>query len=460
MRTVFRSAQITLLSVLLAGCVTGLGPQRTTFTQEMALKQVPANWAQTAPKNTQALSSLQALSNNKLLGRHVESVLKNNISLRQSVIDLRRSQLEQSKASGALLPTLTLNGSGNRQRQNTPQGRTYTTAYNGSATINWEVDLWGKLSDRSRAAEQTAAARQHDLQAARTSLAAQAMRNWVQLTALNRLVTLDKSRIESLKRTEQIITDQFSGGIGQLSDLEAARSATANAQAALADRMLQVDRLKRQMQVDASQVPNAHFKTGKNIPVIRLPKGALPATILGRRPDLLAAFARATAADSQYSASYKELLPTFSINLNASDQAGRLSDLFNGGPAWRLLGSLSAPIFDGGNRRLTAKQADLDAARLWLSYRQTVLNALLEVENGMQSEKTLSKRERILTKAYKHSQNNYEQYKRRYQDGLTDIVTLLSAERDAFAAHQALVNVRNNRMQNRINLAVAFGIGL
>ncbi|MFS8182743.1 TolC family protein [Pseudovibrio denitrificans] len=460
MRSLSHKLILAASGVLLASCTTSLSPERTTFTEEMAVGQTPTEWSQKGSSHGQALSSLLALSSDKKLNKHVDAVLANNISLRQSVLDLQKAELELDKASGTLWPTLTFNSQADRQRVKSTQGSSYQNSVGGDLTVQWEADLWGKLSDRAYASDRTLRASAHDLLAARASLAAQAMRNWVQLTALEKLANLDRSRISSLRNTEQIISDQFTRGIGELSDLEAARSATANAQSDLADRTVQIDQLKRQMQVAASQMPNTHFKTGSLLPNVKLPKGAMPATTLGRRPDLLAAYERAAAADLQHKASYKDLLPTFSVNFTASDQSASLADLLNGGPAWRLLGSLSAPILDGGNRRLTAKQADLDAARLWLSYRQTLLTAVMEVENGLQNETILRKREQILTRALNHSQSNYEQYERRYRDGLTDIVTLLSAERDAFAARQAVVNIRSSRMQNRVDLAVAFGIGL
>ncbi|AEV39002.1 RND efflux system, outer membrane lipoprotein, NodT family [Pseudovibrio sp. FO-BEG1] len=460
MRSLSHKLILAASGVLLVSCTTSLSPERTTFTEEMAVGQTPTEWSQKGSSHGQALSSLLALSSDKKLNKHVDAVLANNISLRQSVLDLQKAELERDKASGTLWPTLTFNSQADRQRVKSTQGSSYQNSVGGDLTVQWEADLWGKLSDRAYASDRTLRASAHDLMAARASLAAQAMRNWVQLTALEKLANLDRSRISSLRNTEQIISDQFTRGIGELSDLEAARSATANAQSDLADRTVQIDQLKRQMQVAASQMPNTHFKTGSLLPNVKLPKGAMPATTLGRRPDLLAAYERAAAADLQHKASYKDLLPTFSVNFTASDQSASLADLLNSGPAWRLLGSLSAPILDGGNRRLTAKQADLDAARLWLSYRQTLLTAVMEVENGLQNETILRKREQILTRALNHSQSNYEQYERRYRDGLTDIVTLLSAERDAFAARQAVVNIRSSRMQNRVDLAVAFGIGL
>lgn len=444
----------------LAGCTTSLSPERTTFTEAMAVSQTPAEWSQKTSGRGEKVSSLLALSADKKLTSHVEAVLENNISLRQSVIDLQKADLERAKTSGALWPTLTFNSSTDRQRVKSEGTTSHQNSVSGNLSINWEVDLWGKLSDQASASRRSRAASAHDLQAARASLAAQAMRSWVQLTALEKLADLDRSRVSSLRNTEQIISDQFTRGIGQLSDLEAARSATASAQSDLADRTLQIGQLKRQMQVAASQMPDTHFQTGSVIPNMTLPEGAMPATALGRRPDLLAAYERAAAADLQHKASYKDLLPIFAVSFTPSDQSANLADLLNGGPAWRLLGSLSAPILDGGTRRLTAKQADLNAARLWLSYRDTLLTAVMEVENRLQKEAILRKRERILTRALKHSKSNYEQYERRYRDGLTDIVTLLSAERDAFSARQAVVNIRSSRMQNRIDLAVAFGIGL
>lgn len=466
MQSVFRLILLSTLGFVLAGCGTMLVPQKSGFSQQAALQDIPSSWTNSKQPYASGVQSLRSLTNDKALLAYIDQVLEQNISLRQSELAYQRAELERQKAVGSLLPSLTLSSTGERARTKSQQSApgqkkaSYANSIGLNASINWELDIWGKLADLKKAASAEGEASQQDLQAAKVSMVAQALRDGIELASLERLKSLEQSRITSLRRTEQIISDQFSRGLGELSDLEAARSATANAEASLEERKLAIAQLKRRMQIATNGIPTGKLALGRKMPSIQLPKGDYPAAIMGRRPDILAAFERAKAADSNHSASYKDMLPSFSITLTASDQAPNLSDLFSGGPAWRTLGSLTAPIFDGGTRRLTAKQAEIDAARGWLTYRQTVLDSLSEVENGLQSEGNLRRREAMLTRALRHSKTNLEQYERRYRDGLTDIVTLLSAERDAFTARQSLVNIRSLRLQNRVNLAVAFGLGL
>ncbi|MES0880905.1 TolC family protein [Roseibium sp. SCP14] len=444
---------------LLAGCVSTAGELSQEERRDI-LDDLPQRWSQTDSAAASNIGSLMGLVSEPAVRSYVDTVLAENIQLKQSVIDLRSAEFARVSASSALWPSV--DGASSAQRQRVKTGRTgdYSNSFDLSATLNWEVDLWGRLADTQSAAYSDQDAAAQDLQAARLSTAGRAMRDWIQLVTLNRLIQLDNSRISSLKRTEDIISEQFTRGLGSLGDLEGARASTESSRANLTDRKLQRDQLVRNMEVFAGQFPSSKLRASGKLPTVKLPNSGFPMVTIGRRPDLLAAYARAVAADYRTSAAYKDLLPKFAIRFTLSDQASDLSDLLQGGPAWSLLGNLTAPLFDAGARKATAKEQDLAAARAWLDYRDALLTTVLEVENALNAEFSLRKRQAQLARAYEHAQENYQQFERRYRDGLTDIVTLLTAERAAFDAHQALFQVQQEWLQNRINLALALGIGL
>jgi outer membrane protein, multidrug efflux system len=71
----------------------------------------------------------------------------------------------------------------------------------------------------------------------------------------------------------------------------------------------------------------------------------------------------------------------------------------------------------------------------------------------------LAERERALGDAVSQSVAAREQAEERYRLGLTDIITVLSAQRSAFNAESQLLTVRRNRLDNRVDLHLALGGG-
>ena len=86
-----------------------------------------------------------------------------------------------------------------------------------------------------------------------------------------------------------------------------------------------------------------------------------------------------------------------------------------------------------------------------------MLTALREVEQALDAEAYLAGQEAALEDAAREAGAAQTLALRQYERGLTDIVTLLESQRRAFAAESALISVRNERLQNRVNLHAALG---
>lgn len=449
-----------LLMLVLAGCAT-VPPEQRQAVESSVKAGLPTAWASGEVDGDVVQGGLLALSRDVGLQAWTRHVLARNAGIRQSVLDVRIAEMGAERAGLAHLPTVTATAGTGRNRTQGAGGRgQYANSVSLSGTVSWEADIWGKLADRQQAAKANMRAARHDLAAARLSTAAEAMRNWVDLVTLDHLIRLDQARITSLGQTENIVRERFQRGLGALSDLETARAETENARAVLLDRQLQRADLNRRMEILGGDLPRAMLAVSVDLPDFALPGQVLPATVLGRRPDVVAAYARAVAASAEATASYKDVLPTFSIDLTISSSGSNLANLFTGGPVWSLLGNLTARLLDGGNRRTRAAEADMVAARSWLDYRRTLLQALSEVESRRDAELNFRQRIEVLNRQLTHALASRDQFRRRYADGLTDIITLLTAQRTAFDARQSLISARADRLKNRINLALSLGVGI
>jgi outer membrane protein TolC len=222
-----------------------------------------------------------------------------------------------------------------------------------------------------------------------------------------------------------------------------------------------LDRALRQLELLLGRYPSARIKTGDELPTIKsaVPAG-LPADLIARRPDLVAADRRLAAADRRLAQSRRALLPSISLTASTGRSSGELGDLLDGNfSVWNLIGNISQPLLQGGRLRagVDLSQAGLDQALA--SYAQSALRAYAEVEQALAGEEFLTNQEKALKTATSEALAARTLAEERYAKGLSDLITLLDAQRRAFDAKSRLLSVQRMRLDGRIDLYLALGGG-
>jgi len=124
-----------------------------------------------------------------------------------------------------------------------------------------------------------------------------------------------------------------------------------------------------------------------------------------------------------------------------------------------LFATLSQFIFDGG-RRLAAVRSQRAAAEGALAaYRQSVLNALEDVENGLVSLRSSGTRQAALGDAFESANTAAILARSQYRAGLTDFQTLLDSERTLLSARDSLASAKADQATALIQLYLALGGG-
>ncbi|MEX0615094.1 MAG: TolC family protein, partial [Methylophaga sp.] len=189
-----------------------------------------------------------------------------------------------------------------------------------------------------------------------------------------------------------------------------------------------------------------------------LPIADLPEQTLERRPDLRAAFVAINAADLRTEAAYKDLLPRLDFQAIFQDVARSPRAALFGGPAWSLLGQLTAPLYEGGQRKATAEISELQTAIAYQDYRDQLLTAVTEIEQALSFEQALQSQQQSVEKALASAENNLKQYQSSYQNGLKTILELLSVQQQNFDLQAQRDDLIYQRLLNRINLGLALGM--
>ena len=127
-----------------------------------------------------------------------------------------------------------------------------------------------------------------------------------------------------------------------------------------------------------------------NLPTLGpLPAVGIPADVLANRPDVRRAGLRLQAADWSVSAARADRLPAIRLTASADYTNIQSSNLFNDWYA-NLIGSITGPIFEGGRRKAEVKRTRSVAEERLADYRETVINAMKEVEDAVDILKVLA----------------------------------------------------------------------
>lgn len=454
---IWQQYQPTLLAlsiVLLSGCASNINSQQ----REQAPNNVPQQWQQktSAPVlhvQQQWLTQLQ----NPQLNQFVEQALKNNQQLLQSSYDVAIQKQQLIVSGAALWPTLDLSARTSRSKNNRPIS--YNNASSVSLNLGYEVDLWGKLSDFNRQANLNYLAQQARFEQAKQQLVADVVKGWFDVVTAKQLLDLYKRREANALQNLDIIESGYRQGLNEALDVYLARNELNNERSRIATQQASLLTTARVLERLLGDYPKGIISANNDLPVINtdIPLG-LPSELITRKPTLRANWYQLLASDANLAYAHKQRFPSLNLTASLSDTTDRVSDLFSPSSlAWSLLGSISAPIFNGGRLKANEEIARLNSQKQEQQYLQTLYDAFSDVENAITLQQSLKAQCTSTLEAQENAlaaeQLSFEQY----QSGLVSYTTVLDAQGRSFDAQSSLISIKNQLIANRVNLHLALG---
>ncbi|MFK5922594.1 MAG: efflux transporter outer membrane subunit [Verrucomicrobiota bacterium] len=332
-----------------------------------------------------------------------------------------------------------------------------------SGDISWETDLWGRLSDLQQASRDQLAASSADYQASRLSLAADVIKTTLDLVEFRMQTELSRQTLKSLQTNLAILDAKLEAGdVNDRTALEISlsRSDVARAKGSIAQQQRDGDGAKRRLETLLGHYPAGKIAALRRFPTVKrsVPVG-LPSELLLRRPDIVAAEHRVDAALKNLSASRKALLPSLRITAGGGTSTTQsFQDVFDPQAlVWNIGYGLSQPLFEGGRLRGNIELSSAQRDELAAQYADTALNAFREVETALAAEAFFKQQESHLEDASKEALLAEELSLAQYERGLVDIITVLESQRRAFDSRSTLLTIKNQRLQNRVDLYLALG---
>jgi NodT family efflux transporter outer membrane factor (OMF) lipoprotein len=461
------AAALAVAVLALAGCANYAGIKSDKqITQSSALEA-----AQSLPDEGGQWPSLDWASQfgDPQLPKLIDEALVGNPSIAQAQARIAQAQSYIESARSGLLPKVNGSYSVTRERFSAnglyppPFGGGWFTENTALASASWDLDLWGKNRARVSASLSQEKAAEADLQEARITLASSVARTYNQLAQLYALRDIAAREIRNRQEVGSITSGRVTAGLDTRVEKETANGNVATSQATLSDLDGQIKSVRFELAALLGKGPDRGLAIADPVlapgAAVTLPSN-LPADLVSRRPDIVAARWQIEAALANVKEAKAEFFPDINlaagIGLEAFGWGSFLraaSRQISAGPAIHL------PIFDAGALRAQLKgryaDFDLDVA----NYNQTLINAMSEVATQVASIRAIDTEMSDAQRALDASAEAYRLAVIRYKAGLSPQLQVLQADSNRLAAEQTVTNLKMKRRDLQFGLIRALGGG-
>jgi len=460
------------LFLLLAGCAAGPNYQ-------MPKTDVPAAFAGAAQTNLSTNETAVTWwrgFNDAQLNQLIERAIASNYDLRIATANVLEARALHRSAQFDLLPVPGAEAGYTHElfsqafEPTIPRNLRELELYDAGFDATWELDFFGRLrrsNEAASAAEQAAMAARRDVM---VTLISEVARNYFELLGAEEELAVARQNADNAQETLRITQAIFEGGRGTQLDVDRANAQLNNTLANIPPLEAAISRARHRLSVLTGRQPTAlDAELAASKPAISLPELAgvnlagqpaettntpqtsqlialppminigNPEALLRRRPDIREAERSLAAATARIGIATADLFPRVTFNGNIGLEAASFSGLGKpGSDTWSFGPSITWALLDYGHVRARMKAAHAEADAALDAYQGTVLTALEETENALVDFCREQARREYLRKSERASASAARLARQRYEEGATDFLTALDAERVLFDAQDQL----------------------
>jgi NodT family efflux transporter outer membrane factor (OMF) lipoprotein len=476
------------LSSVLSGCV--VGPKYhppATQAPAAVYKESPTQfketegWTVAQPADAQLRGKWWEIFNDPELNSLEEQLNINNQNIKQYFENFMEARAIVREARSQYFPTISVvpsvthagasansNGTNNTSTNATSTASTSTSRSQVSASLytlpveaSWEPDLWGKVRNTVReqqyAAQVSAADLENERLTEQTSLAAY----FFQIRGQDQLQQIYNDTVEADKKALELTRALYETGIDDQISVVEAETTLQSVEAGATNVGIARAQYEHAIAVLSGKSPSTFSIPVKPMTVAppAIPIG-VPSQLLERRPDIAAAERTMAGANAAIGIAYAAYYPNLTLTAEGGLASASLANWFSW-PArfWSIGASISETIFDAGLRRATVQQFVATYNADLANYRQTVLTAFQQVEDGLAEVRILSTEIQQQQQAVNLSQTYLKLEQARYENGIDPYVDVLIAQTTLLSNQQTLNSLQVEQMAYAVALVEALGGG-
>lgn len=441
---------------------------------------MPAEWRNidmgTEPLSTTWWDRFQ----DPVLTAMIVEALANNQDLAEALAKVASAQAQLGVATSALLPTVTgtadaLSQGASAKAPNAPvynsnptsPSRSFTQ-YEASLGASWELDLWGKYRNQYTALSDVLLSTSVGYEGTRLMVSGQTAQGYFTLRALDMQLDTARRTLKTREDALKIYEVRYTrGDITELNYLQA-KNEVEVARAQLHTTITGLDQAEAALAVLLGRSPRdimtKAVERGTDVattPVVPVLPSGLPSQLLTRRPDVRGAEYMLMAYNANIGAVRAEFFPSISLTGTLGSMSASMGSLFSGGPAgmWAYGATATMPILDFGRTWYRVKDAEAQKQGAIAVYRKTVQTAFKDLRVALTQQREAD----AIVRSYQLQVDNMtratELARIQYDNGYTDYLTVLDAERTLFTAEMQLASALRDRLNAVVAVCMALGGG-
>ena len=398
----------------------------------------------------------------------IATALEHNRDLRTAALRIEEARAQYNIQSADLLPNLNATATGSRARTPGRLAQTGIPTVNsnyqvGLAIPSFELDFFGRVRSLNDAALAQYLATEEASRAARISLVAEVAKAYLTERSLAEQYELARMTLESRESAYRLAKQRFNVGAASALDLRQNEILAQTARASLAtlarQRAQAINALTLLVGKPLEGLPTEHSLAEQNI-ITDIPAG-MPSDLLVRRPDIRAAEQRLKATNANIGAARAAFFPRISLTASIGTASNELSGLFDAGSrSWLFAPQLVQPIFDAGRNSGNLTLAEVRKNIAIADYERTIQTAFREVADALAARAMLDEQIDAQRAVQDAQAERLRLADLRYKSGVASSLDVLDAQRELFSAQQALIQARQLKLTNAIDLYRSLGGGL
>lgn len=410
--------------------------------------------------------------NDATLDTLVDLGLRNNFDIAAAMRRMEIARGNMAIARSRYFPTVGVSagwtaakGSG-ANAQGTPVKTPTDRYFSLGANLSWEIDLFGRINAGLKEKELLWQASRADYEAAMVSVTAEIASEYIQLRVWQSQLNVALRHIETQKKIVALTQARMDAGIGNKLDVTQARTVLLNTQATIPGLENSIHTAINSIALLVGEYGYVEKMTVDltnpgSVPDYRqLIACGVPAEMLRRRPDVIAAERQLAAAAAALGISKKEFLPTLVLNGTIGTQARKFGDLFTADSfTWSVAPTLSWTLFSGLSRRYDVANARRNMELQIDQYNLTVTTAITEVDNAMSDYRYTVRQIDLLQQVERESHESLDLSVDLYKQGLTNFSNVSDAQLSLLESQSSAISAQGDALTALINLYKALGGG-
>ena len=382
---------------------------------------------------------------------------------------LRQAEGYRQQAGAALLPQIDGNASLGGAKESYDNGippafapKGWNDTGSASLNLSFDLDLWGKNRANLRAAASDAAAAALDLAQARLLLSTNIASAYADLNRYFAERDVEVNAVALRTDTQKLVANRLAMGLDTRAELKQADSAIPAEQAKLAQIEESIGLTRNRIAALLGMGPDRGIAIQR--PSLSFAARAVPADVttdlLGRRPDVASARASVESDAQRIKAARADFYPSVSLNALIGFQSLGISNLFLSGSSNGQAGAaVSLPIFHGGEIAGKYRVARATYDQAVASYNGTVITAYHDVADAVTSQSMLGIELARSRQSLADAQEAYSLARQRYEGGLSDYLTVLTAQDSVLTEQRTVVDLEARAFSLDVALVKALGGG-